>query len=219
MLLPSEAHILRRLLGQKGDSYWHRDDLAVYQELARCGRTIPIQKLREPGIKGGIGLTRAGKLALRLFELGACAALLAGCAAPYSAPTSYQVHLDASLPADASLAVVDAAEAWSQALPELRIAVMVDACSGDETTICVSAGVNADPDIMGSTVQTKTTMAVTLNLDNIAGRGASIEQTALHELGHGMGLHHHAPGTVMAAEQNEQATWPTADDVAQFRSR
>lgn len=161
---------------------------------------------------------------IRVHLLAAASLLVGGCAVEVHAPASYRVAVEPELRDDAVEATWQAVQAWQGAIPELRLALVFAPCAaGDGPTICVGAGDGASAEIVGETSGIGTELArVKLelaNLDALGPDGASVYLAALHELGHGMGLVHLGPGTVMAPEQHQQTSEPTPDDVAQWEER
>lgn len=159
----------------------------------------------------------------------AAALLLAeGCALPSAgAPTSYAIALSPDFTADERIAIGSAAAAWMAALPELSLTLAQGArdCAGalPSATLCIARGAAPpSPNVLGATFPAGDfrgdAARITLYPGTVAADGVPLELTALHELGHGMGLVHRAPGTVMAPDENNQANAPTPDDLAQWRA-
>lgn len=106
-------------------------------------------------------------------------------------------------------------------LPELTIDIQVAGCT--DQTLCISPGDDpATATVLGATWLCGGGASLigrtTLYRTNIARTGASLAITAAHEVGHGMGLVHDHPGTLMAPYSQDQAPEPTPDDVVQWRS-
>jgi hypothetical protein len=145
-----------------------------------------------------------------------CALSLASCAAAPEAPRSYTLAIDPALSADVQGAVRDAAGAWLAALPALSL-TFADACPAQGAAICVTSGTIGGYALGHCDMQQPA--HVTLDLAYIAERGAVTQWVATHELGHGMGLIHDEPGTVMAADYPDQTPGPTARDAERWGER
>lgn len=113
---------------------------------------------------------------------------------------------------------------WTDAVPELAIAVSVAPCpsSVGDGVLCIEPSDEVPSnDLLGATWLAGEHMYgahMTLYRTTIAKYGVPLAMVAEHELGHGMALVHSGPGNVMSPHAVDQAPEPTPDDVAQWRS-
>jgi hypothetical protein len=172
---------------------------------------------------------------LALFDL-----LLVGCmtnavAEPdpvKSVPSNdYIIYISPSFTADQQRALTQAVAAWQDTLlwghqPAILSAVIADGCDMCEDSIVITPNTAAniqsqtgDDGAIGVTYYHQGVVDWATIQDSTDGWDNSFENfylTALHELGHGMGLKHTGPGTVMCADTGCAVNWVTQTDINQW---
>jgi purine nucleoside permease len=148
---------------------------------------------------------------MKLVALVACLVLTA-CAEPK--PTHYVVSISTMFTAEQQEAVIRGLDTWTAAIPELRVDIHVGDCDG--TGVCV-VPVEIGAGHAGREYGNETDHP-TIGIDTAhANTAALVHVTAAHEFGHVMiGPEHTAASTLMATYVEDQATAPTAVDVARW---
>jgi hypothetical protein len=141
-----------------------------------------------------------------------------GCAAPPRPhATHYRVEIDPAFPDYATPSALDAVQQWRDAAPGLTIDVVVSRCSLAPEAICLRAADNLSEHAgkIGWTDEDPSQDAAEIV---VLATHRTVEMTKLiaHELGHGIGLLHTGPGTVMCGDVECSADAVTCRDVEQF---
>jgi hypothetical protein len=157
---------------------------------------------------------------LLLASLSGCAMSTAG-----TSPLDRTVSVDSSLSAELPY-VEQAAANWENAIPGLRLNVVLQACQGQGDEICMVAqttgGGGLSSDDLGAEQNHAWGSGIVLftsALQNLS-RGSSslyaidVTIVAGHELGHALGCVHIGAGNLMAPILSESLESPTANDVA-----
>lgn len=135
----------------------------------------------------------------------------AGCG--YAPAYESQLSVSPRFTPEASVEVFSAAEQWNVAMGIEVLHPILRECPGDGSR-CIEPG-TLPYDVIGRTYFAYRSV---IDVDKLDLYGLTVQPTALHELGHAMGLVHHPEGTAMAADRHVQAFAPMPDDVAQWRA-
>ena len=114
---------------------------------------------------------------------------------------------------DEALTIVEACLAWERTVPGLSLTPSIGQCEGyRERVICVGKQANLPEPHVAETWRTPLVDGAVVYIEP----GWVDLSVASHEIGHGMGLHHDAPGTIMCADVTCAAGEPTPDDAMQW---
>jgi hypothetical protein len=142
---------------------------------------------------------------------------------------SYTVDMDLAFTPEQTELVLGGLQQWEQAIPGqgFHLNIRVSTCQAQD--VCIIIDHTADG-LIGNAVghtdiqHTDTAAQCHIMVDRIAQVSlygydpkVVLQQTVAHELGHAiMGMDHLSAGTLMAFSVQEQATAPTATDIAHF---
>jgi hypothetical protein len=168
-----------------------------------------------------------------------CIFCLLGCSIPYY--DNYTVYIDKSFRSDEQQSIVAATDLWLQAIPTLRLNVIIGECNMGEAVICIHRATLASIQNMqgnnqqygGITIHPGWTLfdddfgssniylpVDILDEDNLLAYPGAFMQASAHELGHGLGLIHTQYGTLMyrqlVADVQGGAQIPTCTDLQQY---
>ncbi len=159
-------------------------------------------------------------------------AILAAACAVNPPTTHYVVRVDPSATDEELSAVVEAARYWTRAVSLPLVIDVVRADCHESSVLAYGVGVICLTFVDGEAVDCAGNPGTHIEGCTFReGEGATTRiarshqfaafQTRIvaHELGHAMGLHHSAPGTLMAAEVPDQSPLPTDVDVEQWWAR
>lgn len=135
----------------------------------------------------------------------------------------YSQHEHLTLAGDVNDDVQQAANDWSRAVG-VRFGRGASTCEGVETgVICVHivsdeqfADLGYDANTLGVTHTDLKHSGAEMWVRRNGGGGVAVLPVLRHELGHALGLHHSAPGTLMSPSQDVGSPTITVDDVAQY---
>jgi len=162
-------------------------------------------------------------IALALLAL-ALSVSMTGCQTTYL--DNYQIIVDPSL-ASYVANMVEAEEAWENAVPVTFATVTGDCINPTRSQICVKLSLNDsdDPGIGGDShlggetfVYDGTDGVIYIYPWALEQSPSYLTSLVMHELGHAQGLVHHPGCNVMNPSITQCAVTPSADDISQWHS-
>jgi hypothetical protein len=173
------------------------------------------------------GEKRAFAVVARAWLVAVAAPMLAGCAAPRGLGEHYTLSISPRFTAEQTDSIIAGATEWSRATVGLTFEFVVSECMHGVLgeSVCIhpsdrracnneyaSGCATGHP---GDGIAIITAEIAAQAADDVEGK-AVFHHTAMHELGHAMGLAHSKPGTLMNGDYWTAADHVTSDDVAQF---